>query len=165
MNNIFGLLLIVLFGGAGLISIFTIVRLLLPLPVERTRLALESSLGRSLLLGLVNFLFAGVLVALLMWPTKIGGVVAGVFVFLAGLVGLAVTVLVLLGLVAATSLLGSRMGEAKSPLAAQLRGGVLLLLACLTPYLGWFIFTPLVVWTALGAGIQSMLRRKSEITS
>jgi hypothetical protein len=165
MNNIFGLLLVILFGGAGLISIFTILRLLLPLPVERTRLALESSLGRSLLLGLVNFLFAGVLVALLMWPTKIGGAVAGIFIFLAGLVALAVIVLVLLGLVAATSLLGSRMGEAKSPLAVQLRGGALLVLACLTPYLGWFIFTPLVVWTALGAGIQSMLRRKSEVAS
>jgi hypothetical protein len=165
MNNLIWLLLFFLLGGAGLISIFSIVRLLLPTLVERTRLALESSLGRSLLLGLVNFLFAGVLVALLIWSTKIGGVVAGVSVFLAGLVGLIVIVLVMLGLVASTSLLGSRMGEAKSPIAAQLRGGALLLLACLTPYLGWFIFTPLVVWTALGAGIQSMLRRKSEVAS
>lgn len=161
MNNIFGLLLVILFGGAGLISIFTIIRLLLPLPVERTRATLENSLGRSLLLGFVNFLFAGILVALLMWPTRIGGVVAGIFVFLAGLVGLAVAALVLLGLVAATSLLGSRMGEAKSPVTAQLRGGVLLLLACLTPYLGWFVFAPLAVWTALGSGIQSILRRKT----
>jgi sorbitol-specific phosphotransferase system component IIBC len=69
-----------------------------------------------------------------MLPTRIGGVVAGIFFFLAGLVGL--TVIVLIGLIAATSLLGSRMGEAKSPVTTQLRGGVLLVLACLTPYFG-----------------------------
>ena len=161
MNNILGLLVILLFGGAGLISIFAIINLLLPAPVEQTRAALENSLGRSLLLGLINSVFAVALSALLTLPTHSGGVVAGIFAFLIGLVALAVIVFTLLGLVAATSLLGSRIGEAKSPVTSHIRGGVLLLLACLTPYLGWFVFTPLVLWTALGAAIQAMFRRKN----
>ncbi|MBI1855233.1 MAG: hypothetical protein HYR93_05135 [Chloroflexi bacterium] len=73
MNNIVGLLFIILFGGAGLISIFAIVNLVLPAPVERARLALETSLGRSLLLGVVNFLFAGVVGVVLALPIRAGG--------------------------------------------------------------------------------------------
>ncbi len=162
MNNILGLLLILLFGGAGLISIFAIINLLLPVPVERTRAVLETNMERSLLLGIVNSIFAGLLFALCVWLVgRIGGYVAGIFAFLAGLIGLAVILLTLLGLVAATSLLGNRIGETKSPVTTHLRGGVMLLLACLTPYLGWFIFTPLVLWTTFGATIQAMFRRKS----
>ncbi len=165
MNNIIGLLLVILFGGAGLISIFIIVNLLLPAPIERTRAALEASLGRSLLLGFINFLFAGVVGVLLALPARLGGIVAGIFVFLIGLLALAVAALTLLGFVAATSLLGNRIGETKSPAATQVRGGILLLLACLTPYLGWFIFTPLVVWAAFGAAIQAIFRRKSAVAA
>lgn len=163
MNNIVGLLLVILFGGAGLISIFVIVNLILPTPIERARTALESGMGRSLLLGLVNFLFAGVVGVVLALPARVGGIVAGVFVFLIGLVALAVAAFALFGLVALTSLLGSRIGGTKSPVTTHVRGGVLLLLACLTPYLGWFVFTPLVLWTALGAAIQTFFRRKEKV--
>lgn len=164
MNNIVGLLFIILFGGAGLISIFTIVNLVLPAPVERARLALETSLGRSLLLGVVNFLFAGVVGVVLALPIRAGGIVAGVFVFLIALIALAVVAFILFGLVAISSMLGGRMGETKSPVAAHVRGGGLLLLACLTPYFGWFVFTPLVLWTALGAAIQTVFRKKEKVT-
>ncbi len=166
MNDILGLLLVLLFGGAGLISVFTIVDLLLPLPVERIRLSLETNLVRSLLLGMVNSLLAGALFVLCIWlAQQVGGVVAGLFVFLAGLIGLALTLLLLLGLVAITTLLGNRIGQAGSPLTAHLRGGGMLVLACLTPYFGWFVFTPLVVWTALGAAVQVLVRRKNVVVA
>ncbi len=159
MNNIFGLLLILLFGGAGLVSIFIIISLLFPAWIEKNRGSLENSMGRALLLGLVNFIFAGILVGLLALVTRLGGVFAAVAVFLIGLIMLVVLILTLLGLVAASSLLGSRLGAVNSPLASHVRGGILLILACLTPYLGWFIFTPLVAWTAFGASIQNIFRR------
>jgi len=162
MNNIVGLLLIILFGGTGLISIFIIVNLILPTPIERTRSILETNMGRSLLLGFVNFLFAGIVGVVLALPARVGGIVAGIFVFLIGLVALTVAVLTLFGLVALTSLLGNRIGEMKSPVTTHIRGGILLLLACLTPYLGWFIFIPLVLWTALGATVQTLFRKKEK---
>ena len=160
MNNIVLLILLILLGGAGLISIFTIINLLLPTFVEQTRSILETSPGRSLLLGLVNFIFAVVAISLLLWATRVGSIVAGISVFFAGLVGLAFTGLLLLGLVSAASLLGIRTGETKSVVGTYLRGGGILLLACLTPFLGWFVFTPLVVWTTLGAAIQTILHRQ-----
>jgi len=161
MNNIFGLLLLILFGGAGLISIFVIVNLLLPVPVARTRAALETSLGRSLLLGLVNDLFAFVLVAGLLWLAQQvgGGVVAGILGLLALLVLLIVGLLSLLGLAALSNVLGMRIGQ--SGINSVTRGSVLLLLSGLTPYLGWFIVTPLIVWTALGAAIQAVVQKKT----
>jgi len=162
MNNIVGLLLIILFGGTGLISIFIIVNLILPTPIERTRSILETNMGRSLLLGFVNFLFAGIVGVVLALPARVGGIVAGIFVFLIGLVALTVAVLTLFGLVALTSLLGNRIGEMKSPVTTHIRGGILLLLACLTPYLGWFIFTPLVLWTAFGATVQTLFKKKEK---
>lgn len=166
MNNAGWLILGFLFGGAGLIAIFSILNLILPVPVDRARSVLETSLVRSLLLGLVNSLFAGLVIALLTLPTRAGGVIAGIFVFLIILIVLGLTALLLLGLVALTSLLAGRMDGAKSAFSGNLRGGILLVLACLTPYLGWFVITPLVLFTALGASIQTVLRsRRREVTS
>lgn len=164
MDNIPGLLLLVLFGGVGLIAIFTIVNLLLPVPVKRVRDVLENSLIRCLLLGLVNFLFASLVVALLSLPAQAGGVGGGIFVFLVGLVVLIVSALLILGLVALISLLANRMEETKSPFASQVSSSVLLVLACLTPYFGWFVITPLVVWTSLGASIQMLFRKRAQAT-
>jgi len=163
MNNIVGLLLVILFGGAGLISTFAIISLLMPAQLERAHFVLETGMGRSLLLGLVNFLFAGVVSVVLALPARAGGIVAGIFIFLIALIALAVAAMTLFGLAAVTSLLGGRLGETGSLVTTYIRGGVLLLLACLTPYLGWFVFTPLVFWTALGATIQTIFRRQPKV--
>jgi len=162
MNTSVSLLLLLLLGGAGLICMFTVIRLLVQRPVERTMRILESSLGRCLLLGLVNFLFAGLLIALLLLPARLGGVVAGICVFLAGAVTLLVLALSMLGLSAAASLLGARADETRSAVPSQVRGGLLLVLASLTPYVGWFIFAPLAIWAGLVGAIQTLAGRRPE---
>ncbi len=162
MENVFGLLLLIVIGGAGLISVFIIVNLLLPVPVARTRAALETSLGRSLLLGLVNDLFAFVLVAGIIWLAQQagGGIVAGILGLLALLILLAVGLFTVLGLAALSNVLGIRIGQ--NGINSVTRGSILLLLAGLTPYLGWFIVTPLTLLTALGAAIQAIFRGKEK---
>jgi hypothetical protein len=35
-------------------------------------------------------------------------------------------------------------------------------LACLTPYVGWFIFTPALLCTAIGAGLLTFFQRKEK---
>ena len=111
MENAILVLILMLLGGIGLISIFTVINLVLPALVERTRGMLQVSLGRSLLLGLVNSVLAALLIGLLSLPAQQGGVVAGLFIFLIGLVGLVLAGLLLLGLTAAVSLLGARMAQ------------------------------------------------------
>jgi hypothetical protein len=44
---------------------------------------------------------------------------------------------------------------------SDLRGGLLLVLACLTPYIGWFVFTPFVLSLGLGASILALFQRKA----
>lgn len=163
MENVIGLLLLIVIGSAGLISVFVIVNLLLPAPVARTRAALETSLGRSLLLGLVNELFAFVLVAGMIWLSQQvgGGIAGGILGLLALLVLVIIGSLSVLGLAALSNVLGQRIGQ--SGINSVTRGSVLLLLAALTPYLGWFIVTPLILWTALGAAIRALFQRKEKM--
>jgi glucan phosphoethanolaminetransferase (alkaline phosphatase superfamily) len=164
MDNAFNLLLVILVGGLSLLALFAALVLLFPKQIMRTQLVLENTGGRSLLLGLVNFIFFGLLVILGVWlAQKTSGVLAGIFILLSGVIALAIAVLMLTGLVALAQLLGVRIGDETTPFRTILRGGGLLLLAGLAPYLGWFLFAPLAAWGGLGAAIQALvLRRKSD---
>jgi hypothetical protein len=124
---------------------------------------LETAGGRSLLLGLVNFIFFGLLVTLGVWlAQQTSSVLAGVLILLSGVIALAMVILTLIGIVALAQLLGVRIGSETTPFTTILRGGGLLLLAGLAPYLGWFLFTPLTAWAGFGAAIQALvIRRKS----
>ena len=163
MDNAFNLLLAVLFGGLSLLAIFAALVLLFPKPILQTQMVLETAGGRSLLLGLVNFIFFGLLVTLGVWlAQQTSGVLAGVLILLSGVIALAMVILTLIGIVALAQLLGVRIGSETTPFTTILRGGGLLLLAGLAPYLGWFLFTPLTVWAGFGAAIQALvIRRKS----
>jgi hypothetical protein len=163
MDNIFGIFILALVSGIALISLLAVIALIFPAPVERTRAALETSLGRSFLLGLVNFLFFGAIAALLVKLGQgAGGPVAAVLTLLALLLLLALTVFLVLGLSALASLLGERIGEGTSPFRRHLRGSLLLILAGLTPYVGWFAFAPLALITGFGAAIQIVYRKKEK---
>ncbi len=161
MENAFGLVLFILFSGAGLIALLAVVNLLFPLPVQRTREALETSFGRTFLLGLVNGLFILALSALLIRLAEGAGRVIGAILgllLLCLLLGLIIFTVV--GLSALTRVVGERMGAGRNAFGNHLRGGALVALAGLTPYLGWFVFTPVVLFAGLGAAIQALIRRK-----
>lgn len=160
--EILGLIALVTFCGITLLASLEAIMLLFPLPVERTRQNLENSLGRSLLLGLVNFIFVAIIAVLFAWlGDELENVLGGILVVIVLVILVGFVLLAILGLSALSSLVGQRMGEAKSPVAALRRGGLLLILSGMAPYVGWFVFTPLILWASFGAGIQSMLRRKN----
>ncbi len=161
MENALGLVLLVLFSGAGLISILAAANLLFPLPVQRTHEALEASFGRAFLLGLVNGLFILAVGALLLKLGEgAGKVIGAILILLLLCLLLGLVALTILGLSAFTRLIGERMSAGKSVFGNHLLGGALIVLAGLTPYLGWFIFTPLILFAGLGAAIQALIRRK-----
>jgi hypothetical protein len=161
MNTINAIILI-LFGGSTSIALATTIDLFLPGPVERARRKLESSATRSFVAGLVNLVFWFVVLVLwFVWTQYNGGPNVMAYVIgtaLAVLLLLAVIVPGLPGLVAVCQLIGERMGATESTLSKDIRGGLLLLLACLTPYVGWYIFTPAVVSTAVGAGLLTFFQ-------
>jgi amino acid permease len=144
------------------------IRLLLPAPVEKARLKLDIALGKSFLLGLVNMMFFSAIAALLVWLTQltrsqsfgIAPFLAAVMAVLALAILVTTVVFALNGVVAMASLFGSRLDKTKSPFMSDLYGGLLLVLACLTPYIGWYLFTPVVISMGLGASILALFQKK-----
>jgi sorbitol-specific phosphotransferase system component IIC len=76
------------------------------------------------------------------------------------LIGIALAIPTLIGLGAVIVLMGERLGKVRLPFLTYLRGGGLLLLACITPFIGWFVFTPLVIWASLGSVIAILVKPK-----
>ena len=166
-----GLILLVLFGGVALLALLNAIHLLLPGPVDSARLKLETTLGKSFLLGLVNILFFLVIAAILIWLTQlirnqshgIISILAVITATLALAILVTITVFALNGVVALASLFGTRFSETSSPFKRDLFGGILLILACLTPYLGWYIFTPIVICMGLGASVLALFQGKHKV--
>ena len=165
MNTLHTFVLVLFCGGTSL-ALATVIDLFLPGPVERARQKLETASLRCFWTGVVNLVFWFVIVVLwFLWTQYKGGpeimpYVIGTFLVLLLLV--AVILPGLPGLVAIFRLLGERMGGPAYPLVCDLRGGLLLLLACLTPYVGWFVFTPALLCTAIGAGLLTFFQRKDQ---
>jgi hypothetical protein len=157
-------ILLVLFCGSTCLALVAVIDLFLPQPVERARQKLETSSIRCFWTGVVNLVFWFVILVLwFLWTQYKGGpevLPYAIGTFLALLLLVAVIVPGLPGLVALCQLLGERMGGSDSTLARDIRGGLLLLLACLTPYVGWFVFTPAVIGTAIGAGLLAFFQPK-----
>lgn len=160
MNETLGLFLLVVVSGAGLAALLGAISLLLPGPVGRSRSALEAAPGRAFVLGLVNLVFFLALATLLVQASQAAGPIFGALlgvlavIILAGLVALAA-----LGLAGLVTLVRERMNQPVSPLVGMLRAAMLLEVAAVTPFIGWWLFTPAVLVISLGAGILSVVRR------
>jgi hypothetical protein len=155
-----------LLGGITLIALLATVDLFLPGPVARSGQKLEAAPLRSFLVGLINLIFWLVLLVLWFeWSQYKGGPDMMPF-----LIGTALAILLIIGLiipgipglVAVAGLTGKRWNASASPLGQDLRGGFLLVLAGLTPYVGWFIFAPALLCTAIGAGLLTFFQRKEK---
>jgi hypothetical protein len=164
--EIIALILIVPLTFITLIALFAAVTLLIPVPIAKTRIILEEHLFRPLLVGLINFIFFTALAVLFGWLAErtIPGL-NGVFILLVALIILALLIFSLIGLLAFAQMLGDRIGIGKTPFTSHLLGSALLLLASLAPYIGWFLFTPIILWTSLGAGIITFVQRREKSSS
>jgi hypothetical protein len=70
-------------------------------------------------------------------------------------------VLALVGTTGIVSLLRERMGSGgQSHMRGTMLASLLLVLAMLVPFAGWFVFTPIVLLTGLGAALFTLFRRE-----
>jgi hypothetical protein len=134
---------------AGLAGLMVWTALLFATPVTRARELLEARPWRCLGTGLL-------LTALLITPAiallqaKHGGAKVGGWVLLLGTASM-----LAVGLTGMANLLGERlrsMSPGITPLGGLVRGAITIEFAMLVPFFGWFLFTPLVAVTVLGAG-------------
>ncbi|MBC8497322.1 MAG: hypothetical protein ISS57_06035 [Anaerolineales bacterium] len=156
----FSLILIVILGATTLIAFFLLMDVFFSRKIGRIQQVAEQMTGRSFLLGLVNFLFLGVIcVALISVSENFG------LRFLAIptlLIALILAVGLLLGLSAITQLVGERLFPEHELLKQKTWGAGLLILGCLAPFVGWFGFLPFVALLGLGALIGDWFPRKGK---
>jgi hypothetical protein len=158
-----GLVILILLSGAALIAMLAVLGLLFPSVVGKSILKIEQSLGKAFLIGLVNALSCLGINALFLAWWQYSKPATAFWVIIWAVLMLLYLALLLPGLPALSALaqfVGSRMDASKTPLQCTLQGGFLLVLACLTPYIGWFLFTPMVLCIAIGSGLMTIFQRK-----
>jgi hypothetical protein len=145
----------------ALIALFAALMLLLPDPIRQARTNLEEHPWRSIFLGILNFTGAAIILALLITLVSNNMDLQPILNPLIVLVAMALAIPMVIGLCAVIILVGTRLGEARRPLWTYLRGGGLLLLACVVPFIGWFVFAPLMLWAGMGSVIGILVRPKT----
>jgi hypothetical protein len=146
----------------ALSGLFSALILLFPEPIRQARENLENRPWRSIFLGTLNFIGGGVIAMLVVWLGNAldQDALDPIFIGLLLLISAAMAIPIVIGLSAMIILIGDRLGKTRTPFITYLRGGGLLLLACLTPFIGWLVFTPLIVWASLGSVIAILVKPK-----
>jgi hypothetical protein len=160
MNNGASIVLLSLASGSAIVALFAVMGALFPDALGRTRMAMEASPGASFALGLVNSLFMGGIA--LAFAGLADGLGVGVLRAPAVAVFALLVILVTFGLTGAAQLIGQRLFPARPPTARLLLGGLALVVASLTPFVGWFGLLPYVTFLGVGGFILSLFRKGSE---
>ena len=155
MDQPLGLLVAFIALGAVVFGLFASVAALFPRYAWLAQRAAEESPGRSFLLGAVNTVFV-----LAVSLTALGSrgpvlTILGGIVLAAGASGSAI------GLSGVAAMVGKRLSPRASGFSGILAGTVVLTLASATPFLGWFVFLPAIVFLGLGAFVLGWFRRKA----
>ena len=158
MVELIGIITLTLAGFMTLVALLTTLAYLIPQRAERVRQTVAARPGRSFIIGLVNLLFFGALAALFSQGGEVGSLLALIIL-------LVLLALAFMGLMGLTLHLRQRFyppHEASSYtlLAVTARTSALLVAALLAPVAGWFILTPILLITGLGAAIATLVRRR-----
>ena len=154
--------LLVLIGAPGLICLLTLVTVLFPRIAGAAQRSAAAMPGRSLLLGVVNLLFLTALVVVLTAAGERASSRSGVLEVLALAPALVLAAGMTVGLAAMSALIGDRMVPQRGPISQVVIGAAALVLAGLTPFLGWFLFFPVTALVGLGGVVIGLFSRAPE---
>jgi hypothetical protein len=144
-----GMIVVAVLGVVCLAALFLVLGVLFPTAVERTRRSAEEALGRSFLIGLVNFIFIlAIGLGLGALGRSFGLAFIGVIVFV---LAVALILVLTFGLAGMAEVVGERLTPDRGRVRKTGWGTAALALGCLTPYVGWFGLFPFVALTGIGA--------------
>lgn len=155
MDNVAGVVLLTVLTSASLIGLFAALRALFPSAMRRSIETVTLMPGRAFLVGTVNVFFIS---ALTIGLFALGEGLGGGLLMLPGLLlsGLGLALLAF-GLATMAQLLGERLFPNRGLAGRVMYGSLVLILASLVPFAGWFVFTPYAVLTGVGAFILAIL--------
>lgn len=149
------IIIIILFSWGTLAALLVLLPALLPGRVARAQQIAQNSPGRAFVIGLVNFLFFGVLIAIFVQGAELGGLIAATIL-------LALLAVTAVGLAGINQIVQGRLyPTVDEGMKRGLKTAGLLIAAGLLPLLGWFVLTPILLLISLGAAIIALVRRKT----
>ncbi|MCA9955099.1 MAG: hypothetical protein KC434_10290 [Anaerolineales bacterium] len=148
------IIIIILFSWGTLAALLVLLPALLPARVARAQQVVQNSPGRSFVVGLVNFLFFGLVATIFAQGGDLGGLIALIIL-------LALAAITAVGLSALNQIVQARLFPNRPGVRVGLKTAVLLIAGGLVPLLGWFVVTPILLLLSLGAGIIALVRRNS----
>ncbi len=166
MNDIVRLLLIVILLTISLAAYFLVIGALFPHRLEKTQRVINQMPGRAFGIGLVNLLFFGVILIVLITITdgnanRVNSVVRAILLIptliLAGLL----TAVLSVGFVGMVRVLGERILSELTPLKRNVWGTVILSFACALPFVGWFLLLPYTGIVGFGATLLGFFQPDS----
>jgi len=160
MTDIFRLLLIITLLTISLAAYFIVIGALFANRVTKTQRVIHQMTGRSFLVGLVNFLFFGVIaIVLFSVADSTAGLVKTILTIPALLITALLTVTLSFGLAGMVNMVGERILPEHSSLKKSAWGTVILTFACALPFVGWFLLLPYVGLVGFGAVILGFFQR------
>lgn len=161
MTDILRLLLIIILLTISLAAYFLVVGVLFASRVEKTQRVIHQMQGRAFGVGLVNFLFFGVIAILLFSIAEnTSGLVKGILTLPALLITIFLAVLLSVGFAGLVNIMGEKLFSELSMLRQRVWGSVILSFACALPFVGWFLLFPYVGFICVGAVILGLFRRE-----
>jgi sorbitol-specific phosphotransferase system component IIBC len=121
--------------------------------------------GRSFWVGLVNFLFFGVILIVLLILTdgnRIPDVLRVILYIPTFILVATLAVILSLGLSSTVNILGERIFPELNTIKRSVWGSVILSFACALPFVGWFLLLPYVGLTSFGAVILGFFQRETK---
>ncbi len=147
------IIILILFCWGTLAALLVLLPALLPGRVARAQQVAQNNPGRSFVIGLVNFLFFGVLAAIFTNGGEVGGLIAL-------LISLAILAITAVGLAALNQIVQARLYPKDEGVRVGLKTAVLLIAGGMVPVLGWLVVAPILLLVGLGAGIIALVRQR-----
>ena len=154
MPEAIALILLAPLVALSLVALFVAMGALFPRQIADVKAKSSDMPGRSFLLGLINVIFLSVIVAALSGGGDFPQLL-GLLIFTILLVGLA------FGLAGMAPLIGERLLPESSGIRQAGWGAAIMIVASLTPFIGWFLLFPYLSFRGIGAFILSLFARTS----
>jgi len=165
MNDILRLLLIIILLTISLAAYFLVIGTLFTTRVEKTQRVINQMPGRAFGVGLVNFLFFGVIALVLLTLTngdnRVDNWVRVILLFPTIAVFVFLGILLSFGLAGMAGIIGGRVFTNYSVIKQNMLGAIILSVACALPFAGWFLMLPYIGFVGIGAVILGFFQREN----
>ena len=161
MTDIFRFFIIILLLTISLSAYFLVISALFPNRVDKTQRIFNQMTGRAFMLGLVNFVFFGVIALILASIAEnTEGLIKVILTIPALLIFAFLAVLLSTGLTGVANLLGTRLFPEHTTWKQTVWGSIILTLACALPFVGWFLLLPALGFVGIGATILGFVQKR-----